>query len=370
MRESKITKVHALVAQRGGWGAVFSAIPSLSQAFERPGRQFPCPKSGGGKTKFRFYKDCDATGGAFHNDVRSMPDGIDVIAWYLGTDKSAAMDEIIQICGGDLSTVSALDTKRMQQQRRQISDNPISEAESAKRKLTISKIWRGVQPLVGSTAECYLRNRGIKGDLSVLTRNLHAHPTLSYKENDKTPWEKYPGMLAIIRDGNGKALTLHRTFLEPNGSGKAPVSRQKMMVQQPAPLNGGCIRLDQPVQMPHGKLIGVCEGIETALSVREATGCPMWVGISDYIMEQIAFPDDVKVVVVWADLEKSGAGLRAANAIKARLEPKGVTVLIEAPTQYGRDEMDWNDVYVEHGSKGFDLIMEPQYRVYTGVEVE
>lgn len=369
-RESKITKVHTLVQSRGGWGAVYSAFPALNEAFNKNGRQVPCPKTGEGKTKFRFFKDAESTGGAYHNDFRSMPDGIDVLAWYLNTDKRTAMDEIIRICGGDLSELSNSAINRVAKERQAVAAQPISEGESQRRKAVIQKIWENRQDIVGSPAEYYLRTRGIRGDLSSVSHNLFFHPSLGYKENDETPWSKHPGMLAVVRDAQGKSLTLHRTFLAEGGEGKAAVNRQKMLVQQPAPLAGGCIRLDKPVSIPGGKLIGVCEGIETALSVREATGCPMWVGISDYIMADIAFPEDIKYVIIWADLELSGAGMRAANALKARLEPKGIHVTIEAPTRFQQQEMDWNDVYVQYGSQGFDLIIQPEYRVYTGVEVE
>lgn len=363
---SKIEQVKALVQQRGGWRAVYSAYPNLLAAFDKKGKEFPCPKSGSGKTKFSFFKDAEIRGAAFHRDEGGLADGIDVIAWMEGVSKSQAMDIIVQICGGDLSSVTPADIHHARQAIQQ--SQGISEEESAKRSANIKKIWSDALPIAGSPAETYLRSRGIQGDPSSWN-NLYYHPSLAYKEDDKSPWTRHPGMLAIVRDTQGKPLTLHRTFLANDGNGKADVSRQKMMMAQPRPLNGACIQLDHPIETPAGKLIGITEGIENALSVREATGCPMWVGISDRIMEQVAFPDDVKIVIVWADIEPSGAGLRAASSIKNALEPKGVKVIIEAPHFMNREKVDWNDVYREIGASGFDLIMEPDYRVYTGVEV-
>jgi putative DNA primase/helicase len=366
MRESKIDKVKALVQQRGGWRCVYSAYPNLLSAFDRKGKEVSCPKSGAGKTKFSFFKDADIRGAAFHRDEGGLADGIDVIAWYENVSKSQAMDIIIGICGGDLSSLS---TALIQQTQQTLRDTQVISAhESAKRKANIDKIWSGVKAIQGTKAETYLRSRGIKGD-PASWNNLFFHDSLAYKEDDETPWTRHPGMLAIVRDTDCKSLTLHRTFLADDGQGKANVSRQKMMMAQPRPLKGACIRIDQPVETPAGKLIGIAEGIETALSIREATGCPMWIGISDRIMEQVVFPEDVKFIIVWADIEPSGAGLRAAETLRSIWEPKGVKVIVEAPHLMNRDKADWNDVYQEIGTAGFGLTMQPEYRVYTGVEV-
>ncbi|WP_445767784.1 DUF7146 domain-containing protein [Rheinheimera sp.] len=365
-QESKIDRVKALVQQRGGWRAVYSAYPSLMLAFDKPGKEIPCPKTGGGKTKFSFFKDVDIRGAAFHRDEGGLADGIDVISWLEGVSKSQAMDIIVQICGGDLSSVTPAVIRRSREALQQTQ--LINPDEAKKRKSNIDKIWAGAKSVADSPVETYLRYRGIKGD-PASWNNLFFHEGLAYKEDDNSPWTRHPGMLAIIRDATGKPLTLHRTFLADDGAGKAAVSRQKMMLAQPRPLNGAAIRIDHPVDTPVGKLIGITEGIENALSIREATGCPMWVGISDRIMEQVAFPDDVKIVIVWADIEPSGAGLRAAETLRRTLEPKGITVIVEAPHHIEREKCDWNDVYQEFGSSSFALIIEPPYRVYTGVEV-
>jgi putative DNA primase/helicase len=363
-QESKIDKVKALVNQRGGWRSVYSAYPNLLLAFDKKGQEFPCPKSGNGKTKFSFIKNAKIPDSAFHRDIGALCDGIDIIAWIEGVTKSQAMDIIVRICGGDLSSVTKADI----QNTKQVCTTGITPEDAKQRLQNIKKIWNNHKPVSGTLVEQYLRTRGIKGDPSSWN-NLFFHSNLAYKEDDKTPWSHHPGMIAVVRDINGKPLTLHRTFLANDGLGKAAVSRQKMMMAQPRELRGACIRIDEPVTTPLGKLIGIAEGIETALSVREATGCPMWVGISDRIMEQVVFPDDVKFVVVWADIEPSGAGLRAANKIKDALEPKGISVMIEAPFKMNREKADWNDVYKEVGPSGFDLFMEASYRVYTGVEL-
>lgn len=362
--ESKIDKVKALVEQRGGFAAVYSAYPALYDALQRGDRQGPCPKTGSGKTKFRFRKD----GSAYHNDVGNLGDYIEVLAWYEGKSKADILDDIIKVCGGDLSCVSQRDIQAIKNNQLQNREHPITPEEAAKRYKAIKAVWGGVSGIVGTPVETYLRSRGIKGDLSVL-ENLRYHPSLYYTEYSGSPTRKFPAMVAVIRNAQGKPLSLHRTFLAKDGTGKADVSNPKKQMKQPASLTGAYIQIDEPVDTPIGKLIGITEGIETALSIREATGCPMWVGISDYIMEKVAIPDDVKIVIIFADIEPSGAGMRAANKLRETLESKGKTVLIEAPLKFERDKIDWNDVYVEFGATEFSVKILPEYRVYTGVEV-
>jgi hypothetical protein len=68
-------------------------------------------------------------------------------------------------------------------------------------------------------------------------------------------------MVALIQDGaSGAPIGIHRTYLDPSGSGKAPVENPKMMLGQ---CRGGAVKFgtfnDQLV---------VAEGIETALSFK------------------------------------------------------------------------------------------------------
>ena len=365
MALNKIHQVKALVAQNGGWDAVYSAYGALRDATEKGTRQQPCPKTGGGKTKFRLFKDWRETGGGYHNDVGAMPDGIEMLSWFCDMPKGDVLNDIISILGGDLRVVKPHAVKRVATQQ----PEPISPDVAAKRKAIIKRIWDGSQPIEGTIAETYLRSRGIKGDLSLMGNNLRFHPELSYKEDDSSPWQKFPGMLAIYRDKDGVPLTLHRTFLKSDGSGKADVSRPKMILAPPRDMRGGYIMLDRPIDTASGKYIGIAEGIETALSVREASGCPMWVGYSDRLMEMVNIPLDVKMVIPWVDLEPSGAGVRAGKALSERLAKQSCETFPQVPNNMDQPKADWNDVYVQKGAAGFETIFNEEISVNTGVEI-
>lgn len=369
-REDKMAKVKALVQQRGGWENVLSTYSGLSQAMDKGLRQQPCPKSGVGKTKFRWFKDWRETGGAYHNDYGSMPDGIDVIAWYCDLSKSAALDEIIRICGGDISNISEREAKRAIQRQQQRSESRLTPEEVERNRAVLSRNKANAVPITGTEAEAYLRARGIHCDLSRLP-DLGFHSKLAYREEGDTCWRHFPGMLAMVRNVEGKPVTMHRTFLDPVNHKKANILRSKMIFAAIEDVRGCSIQLDQPVMVNEKgeKLIGIAEGIENALSVREATGVPMWVGISDRLMEMVKLPEDVKYVLIWADIEPSGAGMAAAKRMKERLEKEGRQAKIIAPGVSNSGKVDWNDVYQAQGAKAFPCMLKPEFQVQTGVEV-
>jgi putative DNA primase/helicase len=71
---------------------------------------------------------------------------------------------------------------------------------------------------------------------------------------------------AVTRVPDRTPVAIHRTFLARDGSGKAPVDPQKMMI---GPCAGGAVRL-----APAAGTLMVGEGIETSLSAMVGPACP------------------------------------------------------------------------------------------------
>ena len=63
-----------------------------------------------------------------------------------------------------------------------------------------------------------------------------------------------------MTDLTGIPCGLHRTFLQPDGNGKAPLEHPRMMLGK-----AGIIRLTPDEDAALG--LGICEGVETALSI-------------------------------------------------------------------------------------------------------
>lgn len=371
----------------GQWEHVLAHFGLADQiARAAPNIQTPCPKTGEGKTKFRRFKDCHLNGGAYHNDEGPMMDGIYVIAWLNNWSLSETTKQLLRYINGN--AIKRPSKKFIEQAQR--ARYELTEEERTKRQKWLRRAYTQSTPIEGTLVETYLRSRGIKGDLSSLTM-LRFHPNLYYKDADMPKATYHPGMLALYSDADGNPITMHRTFIAKDGQGKANVTQQKKIFQALADIRGGAIRIDEPVADKNGDLvIGVCEGIENALSVREATGCPMWVGYSDRVMTMVKFDPRIKTVIIWADKEPSGAGKKAADDLTERLKGLGVRSIVMLPElkkekrdcdremaeylaerlkairvrpkvilpEVEKEKLDWNDVYVKYGASAFPKIPE------------
>jgi hypothetical protein len=139
----------------------------------------------------------------------------------------------------------------------------------------VSALWERSQSPVGTVVETYFRMRRISAAIPPSIRFLQNH----YHKPTRTYW---PVMLAAISDAKGRMLALHRTYLAPDGSAKAPVQPAKMTLGQ---VGGLSCHLAN-----HSNEIAVAEGIETALSVQLATGIPTWAAICAGGMRRLILP--------------------------------------------------------------------------------
>jgi phage/plasmid primase-like uncharacterized protein len=146
-------------------------------------------------------------------------------------------------------------------------------------------------------------------------------------------------MLARVdRMGETQPVAIHRTFLTQDGSAKAKVTPNKMMLGK---TQGGAVRMAEPAET-----LAVCEGIETGLSIQQVTGIPTWAALSCAGMQTLAVPDSVRTVLICADHDLPG--LKAAEAAARRWTQAGLTVQLTYPPRLG---MDFNDLLCMKGAK-------------------
>ena len=188
-------------------------------------------------------------------------------------------------------------------------------------------IWRNSQPISGTIAETYLRNRAITVQLP---DTLRFHPFTKH-----TPSSLYlPAMVAaVVVSPSRQIIAVHRTFLKPDGSGKIPHSRDKTML---GPCKGGAARL---MAWSGGPLI-VSSGIETSLSVLQMTGIATWAALSDSGIENLVLPDNAKDLTICADHDVNGSGQASARRAAAKWEAEGRTVKLALPITRGTDFND------------------------------
>jgi len=202
--------------------------------------------------------------------------------------------------------------------------------------LEIAHILSAAQPIAGSPVARYLAGRGltVPGGADLLF-----HPDLTHWET-KTG---YPAMLGQVRACDGAVIGLHRTYLASDNEAvtKAPIAKPKMMLGRVA---GGTVRL---AAIGADGVLGLCEGIETGLAAMTAcAGLPVWATLSTSGLEQIDLPPAARRILILADNDVSGAGMRAADAAARRLRAQGRDVAIVLPPLEGED---FNDFLLREG---------------------
>ena len=208
-----------------------------------------------------------------------------------------------------------IEPERLQSLRREAAqrDNDHKQRQYEK----AATLWRRSLPATGSIAEIYLRQaRGYRGPISPTLAFLPAmkpehHPAMIAAFG--VPDEPEPGKLAIAT-----LRGIHLTLLKPDGSGKAGTGRDKIMV--------GSSTGSPIVVAPLNDLLGlvVCEGIETRLSVFEATGCGVWAAGSAGRMAPLADAIPAYIDCVTINAEDDAAGRKGAIELADRLDALGI----------------------------------------------
>jgi hypothetical protein len=194
----------------------------------------------------------------------------------------------------------------------------------------VLRIWRETLPAEDSPVQAYLKGRGYDGMIPPVLRFHHRlfHASRTY----------HPAMVAVVTLWPRKTISgVHRTYLTADGSGKAPLSPNKMMLGS---IKGGAVRLASP-----GPQLILAEGIETALSCLYATHLPTWSCLSTSGMMDVIVPplEITSEIIICADGDV--AGQRAADKLAKRLHGTGYTVRIASPPQ----GQDFNDILRREG---------------------
>ncbi len=202
--------------------------------------------------------------------------------------------------------------------------------KAEKRSQQAARCWQEARSIQGTLAERYLLGRGITCDLP---STLRFHPSCWHASA-----KRLPALVALIEGGD--AFAVHRTYLRPDGTGKAAVDPAKAMLGAVA---GGAVRLTEA----QGPLV-VAEGIETALSLASGLlGRPatIWAALSTSGLRGLRLPPSPGRLTIATDSDDGGAGHAAGRDLAERAHALGWAVsLLPAP-----DGRDWNDILTMKG---------------------
>ena len=206
----------------------------------------------------------------------------------------------------------------------------------------VEALWQWVK--------AYLQSRGLNP--AILPKNMpfRFHPAMPYWE-DEVYLGRHPAMLALVSGADGNPFTIHRTFLTKDGKkASLPYPKQFMPYPSDRNLTGGAMRLCQAEFV-----LGIAEGIETALAVRQATGMRIWAALSCTLMERFEPPVGTKHVSIWVDLDRKCVGGDSARKLAERLSEQGIAASLHIPPASLLGDcksIDWLDVLNRVGPSG------------------
>ncbi|WP_165063964.1 CHC2 zinc finger domain-containing protein [Paludisphaera rhizosphaerae] len=277
---------------------------------------------------------------------------IDFVMKLDGKSFGEAMDYL----AGRLGLTPATGPVRPLRRRVPPKDPAADDRRKAQNVETAFGIWRGCTSSDDTMAQLYLMGRAI--DIAA-RGGMPARLGFAHLLKHAPSGKSFPAMVGLITGAGGKFLGVHRTFLAFDSPANHPraakalaarLGREPDRVVVKAPVDGaktmlgramgGCVCLARP-----GPVLAIAEGIETALSVQQATGLPCWAALSLGNIGGVPVPDEVREVRLFADNDMRGPD-KAERIIQAaargyRDEGLGASV-VRAPKG-----MDFNDLIME-----------------------
>jgi putative DNA primase/helicase len=291
---------------RGRWLGILPAI-GIDRRFLKK-QNGPCPMCGG-TDRWRFT-DIDGKGTWWCNSCHGG-NGVALVMKFTGLPFHEAARRIERVIG-------------------EVPAEPARAGRTDEQKrASLNALWRsGGLVDADDPVDRWLQRRGVAMQdypkcLRVGMRIRHSGPPVTW----------HPAMLAMVTDPIGKPATIHKTYITADGA-KAPVEKTRMFCAGSVPA-GGAVRLAIP-----GPVMGIAEGIETALAAMKMFNVPTWAALNAGGVERFDPPVEAQRVIIFADNDQNGTGQRAAYALAARLSGR-VQLEIKIPE---KSDTDWNDV--------------------------
>lgn len=300
-------------AAKGKWRGILLELGIPSQYLVN--KHSPCPLCGG---KDRFRWDNKEGSGSYICSGCGAGDGMKLALEFTGMSFKELADNIDRFVGNIKPDPGGSCMKKA-------TDEEVRSA--------LRRVWLETKPIKdGDLASKYLKARGLH--LSEYPPSLRFAERLPDGEGGLRPC-----MVALVSGQEGHAITLHRTFLSPTGLSKAEMdSPRKMMVGQlPHCI---CVRL---ADFDSG-VLGVAEGIETALSASKLFDIPVWSVIDRNHMEKFIPPEGCTKLVIFGDNDFNFCGQASTYKLAERTYKREVDVEIMIPPNIG---WDWNDEYID-----------------------
>lgn len=301
---------------RGKWTGILGQL-GVDQKYLR-NVNGPCP-SCGGTDRFRY--DNKEGRGTFYCNSCGPGDGIKLLQNVRRCDFKEALEAVKSVLG----IVQAEPLKK--------------EPTPKERAAHMNRVLEESMPVgAGSLVHAYLKARGLERTHFPATIRFNPH---CWFERDLF----LPAMIALVQDEHGKNVNIHRTFLSPDGSGKANVLEPRKVMPGLLP-PGSAVRLFSSKER-----MGIAEGIETAWAAARLFKMPVWAALNATLLSQWVPPSGVQELFIFGDHDKSHAGQEVAHGLARRLlsrRDNELRVKVLFPEEEGDD---WNDVLLKDPSR-------------------
>lgn len=186
------------------------------------------------------------------------------------------------------------------------------------------RLFRMTEPLVGTLADSYLRQRGI------LRASLHPalrfHPSCYYRDLATGRTSCYPALIAAVTDRSGVITGVHRTWLDPAGDGKAKIDDPRRAL---GGLLGNAVRFRFPGNAPV-PVMAAGEGLESTLSLGHVMpGMPMVSALTANHLAAFLLPDGCQRLYIAADADAPGR--HGIEGLSRRAQALGILPLVLSP---------------------------------------
>lgn len=348
MNAMKTTLADVKALSNGKWGEILPALGVPPELLDSR-KHHACP-SCGGKDRFRFT-DYQGKGNFICNQCTPEGgSGFDLLVLVHGYGFNDAWHAVAGVLGlGNGQTPAHTVVKRPVSHTAAQSAAQPAQPTGSNQAARLRRIWAECQawresPLLAA----YFRNRGLTDEWQTMGDDVRFHAALPYWHNGQE-LARLPCMVGLYRKPDDSMAGLHFTYLQTTADGTVSKARlldpasgevlpaKKMRAVATGSMSGAALRLHQP----QNGVIGVAEGLETALAAYALSGVSMWACGSAVGMKNLLLPRGFRALRIFADNDANHTSQEAAAALQRRYHERlNGNIAIATPADCGRDWLD------------------------------
>ncbi len=199
-----------------------------------------------------------------------------------------------------------------------VQPDPGAECTAARKLARARRMWETARELTaGDPVTLYLRGRHIQPPYRAALRYCPAAHDMESAAGTR------PAMVALISHADGHAAGVHVTYLTTDGHKAVGLRSVKKML--------GSVATAAVWPDAHVPRMAIAEGIESALAVEQLHGLPCIAALSANNLHRVVLPPVVRELLIVADREPSGTGVKAAQRAQAMYRRLGIRAFAGMP---------------------------------------